>query len=66
MKRMQKDLLQVFRYGFAFDYLILYDSNSYRERIIKFWFAQGTTRSEPLEENSVRNSFSELGIVGGS
>ncbi len=60
MKRMQEDFLQVFRYDFTFDFVILYDVNSYRERIIKFRFVQGTTRGEPLEENLVRNGFLNL------
>jgi hypothetical protein len=62
---MHEGLLQLFRYGFVFD-LILYDCYSYSERIIKIWFVQGTTRSELLVENEVRDVFPELGQVNSS
>jgi hypothetical protein len=42
--------------------LILY-CYSYNGRIIKIWFVQGTTRSEPLVENEVRDCSPELGRV---
>ncbi len=57
-----KGLLQLFRYGFVFD-LILYDCYPYSERIIKIWSVQGTTRSESLVENEVRDIFLELGRI---
>jgi hypothetical protein len=40
---------------FLFVFLVLYDIGSYGEKLLTI-VVQGTTRSEPLAENTVRDS----------
>jgi hypothetical protein len=37
-------------------FLVLYDIDSYGEKLLNYRFVQGITRSEPLAENTVRDS----------